>query len=711
MSDPTDIKIRFFDRLAPSLTAGPYRITVETALPGILGMPQRFGRSEEWIYVGGKRFNFDASDIDSVFPPTNGNGAYAGVLPHIVFYQKGLPWERKPGADFEEGTPWLALMLLDQDDPAPKIQEIRLGDLPQDETKSEVYFPGFKLEPGEDSDKKCQFFDLPRDLFEAIKPSPKELKILAHSREVNMFPKANGNVEPDELHTFSVVIGNRLPRTGKESVVHLVSFENYGKVLENPLEEKFHSIRLLSLRNWRFSTEDKGGSFLDAFRQLNENTFAENNPVSKHESPLQLHYPVALPNGRQNNKKLIPLHLLRHGFFPMEHRFRHGRKGLSWYRGPFTPDRVECAPQLSPPFPSADSLLIYDPNAGQFDVSYAAAWQLGQLLALKNKSFAKALYFWKQQRAINTRKELENDILKEELPVQSHMVTDAEGNSRILLGPDFDQIKISEESGLNTPAEDAISKSSSNVQIKLAAQIDLESDQGVSGVNKPAPIVLDQNYRIIQKFVQSLRILRPVPYNYLIPDEKYLPSESIRFFQVDPNWVNALVDGACSIGDLLPTDFGRRTVVDPKGLNKPAPDRYYGFLMRSKMITVWPGVEIRFNEGTTDNPTEGTIPVRHERLADDLIISILPSVIKTVEFRLPAEGLHFGVTYSRSGYSKGIREKGKDSANWDNVPVSTNDKQRINLEELAKSLGEDAANFAFRMVQSAQAVSLSLDYK
>jgi hypothetical protein len=43
-------------------------------------------------------------------------------------------------------------------------------------------------------------------------------------------------------------------------------------------------------------------------------------------------------------------------------------------------------------------------------------------------------------------------------------------------------------------------------------------------------------------------VLHGVPFNYLVPDEGMPSPESIRFFYLDMNWVDALLDGAFSIG-------------------------------------------------------------------------------------------------------------------------------------------------------------------
>ena len=55
-----------------------------------------------------------------------------------------------------------------------------------------------------------------------------------------------------------------------------------------------------------------------------------------------------------------------------------------------------------------------------------------------------------------------------------------------------------------------------------------------------------------------LVLLYGVPFSYVIPDEGMLAPESLRFFFVDPIWIQHLVQGACSIGN---TDYGD-TLID-----------------------------------------------------------------------------------------------------------------------------------------------------
>src|SRR5271169_137539 len=52
----------------------------------------------------------------------------------------------------------------------------------------------------------------------------------------------------------------------------------------------------------------------------------------------------------------------------------------------------------------------------------------------------------------------------------------------------------------------------------------------------------------VTNWLGRLVLLYGVPFHYLVPEEEMLPSESIRFFYVDPIWIQCLVQGACSVG-------------------------------------------------------------------------------------------------------------------------------------------------------------------
>src|ERR1700738_2067168 len=54
----------------------------------------------------------------------------------------------------------------------------------------------------------------------------------------------------------------------------------------------------------------------------------------------------------------------------------------------------------------------------------------------------------------------------------------------------------------------------------------------------------------MESFLAHLRLLVGVPFEYLIPDPRLLPDESIRFFYLDRSWTDRLVDGAIAVGKI-----------------------------------------------------------------------------------------------------------------------------------------------------------------
>src|ERR1700728_2204022 len=126
----------------------------------------------------------------------------------------------------------------------------------------------------------------------------------------------------------------------------------------------------------------------------------------------------------------------------------------------------------------------------------------------------------------------------------------------------------------------------------------------------------------MELFLSHLRLLVGVPFDYLVPDERLLPDESIRFFYIDRSWTDRLVDGAIAVGKIgtreqahhqghapavnQQIDLTERIVrtiqrglhsfTDAKSSNdqKATPaDTITGFLLRSSAVSGWPHMDVR----------------------------------------------------------------------------------------------------------------------
>jgi len=82
------------------------------------------------------------------------------------------------------------------------------------------------------------------------------------------------------------------------------------------------------------------------------------------------------------------------GYTALDHITRQGETTVSWYRGPLLPMAMPKNPPPAHPdgvYPNGDSALRFDPELAMFDVSIAAAWQIGRLLGMQDSNFASAI--------------------------------------------------------------------------------------------------------------------------------------------------------------------------------------------------------------------------------------------------------------------------------------------------------------------------------
>jgi hypothetical protein len=541
-------QLELFQYHRPTLQPGPYTVEVCEDLE-ILGERPSLPPAKRTFVVAGERFALPPSQVHAVYPPEGSLGESSNVLPHIVLTPSTWPWERRanPGT---AATPWLALLLFNEGE-APKPHVVTVGTLQESGVK--LRFSG--AEDGEADDDKVTVIDVPWKVLREILPTASDLELLTHVRQVVIAGDEKG---PER----AVVVGNRCPKPGGRSTVHLVSVENRypGGVFDAQQAGDEDRIRLVSLFSWSFSSLADKLSFNGLLSRLNS------------EAPESFRSLVA-------------------------HSQRDGRETQSEYRGPLLVSRPAQRPD------SRD------------DLSYRVAKELGRVLALQSKQISAAL-------------------------VQSHQVQ-AQHQKRV------EQRQVARYNHLYTTRE--------------------------AGPLPPLPDLIDA-------WLRDLVWLKGIPLRYLIPDEELLPRESIRFFWVDPLWLNRLVAGALSLGQV--PGRPRFSGFDGKGA-------VVGALLRSSVVAGWPGLIVEpllLGRKITKKP--GYV-LKTERIAKDIILVLSSFEFTGLEVSTAPETLHFGVE------------------DLNDVPWRVPGKRVINAEALRKQPQDTSAQIAAQRLQVVTPVTLS----
>jgi hypothetical protein len=180
---------------------------------------------------------------------------------------------------------------------------------------------------------------------------------------------------------------------------------------------------------------------------------------------------------------------------------------------------------------------------------------------------------------------------------------------------------------------------------------------------------------VVRTWLARARLLEGVPFQHLIPDSQLLPPESIRFFHVNREWTDALVQGALSVGTVTTQDRRQlqelhaaiRDEVDAEerrvrmvggelvGFAPAGP--ISGFLLRSRLVSGWPAMHVRaYKEeiGADDGPIDENDPrrmrlLRLERLAPAVLLCLFDGIPAIVHLEEPRSGVQYGVDLGPSG--------------------------------------------------------------
>ncbi|OOC61611.1 hypothetical protein [Paenibacillus ihbetae] len=251
----------------------------------------------------------------------------------------------------------------------------------------------------------------------------------------------------------------------------------------------------------------------------------------------------------------------------------------------------------------------------------------------------------------------------------------------------------------------------------------------LAALTKDQPVSLEHQDDELIGWLSQLCLLVNLPFHYLIPTESMLPDDSIRLFYVNPNWLQALVDGACSLGrnasldlthdqeliDAVISQIGKRMkavrpLLQSKSVTAKELDEEVqaigGFLLRSPLVRGWRGLEFKAlsSQGT---PLRA---LRIELLSDDVLIGLFEGIPYTLELDQPPEGYFFGFNHINGRYMKRLRnlDSGELLSESDSIEVAVqNEKMRtIDVYQTAKHMEAyfkkeiTSAEFALQMIKT-----------
>lgn len=674
----------------PGLEAGPQTITVTQNIDAA-GQKKSITDTHQFTVVA-PRFTLPDGSIHSTYP-TQGHADSVETLPHVVLNDPHLPWERlathtsQPPDWLRNRVPWLAVLVFTQDElrlastvlngstsifqdtkvlPKPVVQSTTLS---INMTISDLWLtqntttPIPKVSDNDVANSTTDMIFLKPELFTSLvttydadgKPVPNQMvpdvsryKFLSHVRNINTLGMAEAGVEDEGL--FSIVHSHRTgPLTITQPtpvVVHLVSIEGV-EALTLPITTDF--VALSSLHSWSYTClPPKSLNVYTAFRSVG-------NTLGVLRAPDDVISGLASqgPEGARVANRLTD------GYSMVKYRTQTGEPTVALTRSPFTPTVIPhplTADWASLSIFGTD-LQILDQEVGLMDITYDSAWQLGKTLALADQAFAAALSRLRSEAFGKTMNNAKAEILgargayktrEESLAslTQSMETLNELPKGNLLHGPQgmvnrwrrsaVDTLDLSYGSPLIEPIFD---HHATHVVLTLASTSDVTDGDDVVLYNEfNAPQSTD--WMIIFGWVLDRMNLVNVPAHYLITDPSHLPPESLRFFHIDANWVDALVDGGLSIANHLGKDEDKiRThikimineylkTVDP--ILKYAPQiPTYGFLLRSELCTQFPDLVVTapLPEGDPRAPI-----VRHENIDIGVMLCLFDRVPSETEF-------------------------------------------------------------------------------
>lgn len=728
-------QLQFIDYRKPTLEAGEYVFSTQHRYQG----ESEGDTAKLHLIVSGERTHIDDEQIFGRYPPPDESGNFADTLPHITFTKGALPWIRSAytvdsesaQGETEIHEPWLFVMVLNDND----FQAGRARDFKQcalHELDKGAYFPAAQLDALRndktltDAQKTMSSVVIKKPLFNDFLLNNKsthndkdQLEHLAHIRRrwqavgepvnqnaafITTLNNLAASADHSEMHsvlsafnipitakTFSVVSANKTwliqDAVKDDCLLDVVSEDGATVAIQLMTLKRELSVLVANRFGQSAASSASSGRNMALVVSLEQYLTEESlNAIDALPDEAELRFIVltswefdcvSKPVGFEQRSQKLSVSALKYadhdinlvadkgdfgakfhaGMVPLPHTLRNNDRGLSWYRGPLVPamhddsswKNVQLSPQAlgeenqTRVATDADKLLRYHPSDGMLDVSYAAAYELGRVLSLKQAEFLKNLQQYKKSKSRYIKL----------------AASDAQRMAQVQdLGIHIEELPYAQ---LNASA--------------MSAQ-----------------------RRVVEQWLMQLAHLTDVPFWYLVPDSRLLPPCSLRTFNIDPVWIQALWLGALSLDgrpqvthDMFMDIWSKRQAEIPRT----------GAFLRSDILWVYPELNVHFlniDELAVDIADDQTADLRQlalnhftsvtanidldevkadfkdaftdliamhpvieitdlYKLDNDLSLYLTKSRFDYVSLSLPPESLHYGADFDKASnrYRKDIK--------------------------------------------------------
>ncbi|KAI0536514.1 hypothetical protein GGR58DRAFT_475013 [Xylaria digitata] len=504
-------------------------------------------------------------------------------------------------------------------------------------------------------------------------PDTSQYQYMAHVRKINGQGMALAGVE--DTAVFSIVVGNRAGQLDNETpatmCAHLVSIEGVENMAWPGPSHQY--VALCSLYSWNYTVLPANTlNVPDAFEQLGKTL----NVLRAPEESIK-----PLRESDDMIRQLIARRL-DDGYTLVRYCTQTGESTVAFYRGPFTPSYVPPLENLTTSSNSGVDLQILDKQIGIMDITYSVAWQVGRTLALGDEAYTAALSrlrksihdYAEKESKVQTLKDIGDSVFRTREDLLAGISSTISKLGSIHLGNHDnynDNLQQPGEPTVRPPSRylpggakrrwhrrrlarsemPDLSFGSPLIREKYpdhaakAARYLSRSTKGDPYDETNDPVSTD--YMIVLSWLLDRMFLAGVPAHCLIPDPTYLETESLRFFSIDKNWRDALIDGALSLGNHYGDDEDRRAIKEalndyiahsPEGQDQPVQIPSYGFYLRSDLVTMFPDlrVEVLPNNDALGAAGEarpsGAPLLRHEIVTDGVMMAFMDREPGTDQF-------------------------------------------------------------------------------